>query len=195
MHGVTMAFLEDVWSRNFLNLFASPLTIAEYLCGLVLSSVATSSVGLVMMLVLASAVFGLSFFGYGLLLVPFLLALFLFGIALGIFGSALVLRFGPASEWLVWPVPALLSPFAAVFYPVSSLPHWMQHVSRLLPPTYVFEGIRAILTGDDYGGAALAWSTFLSVLYILLASWFFSRIHRQAVRNGLLARYSAESVA
>jgi len=194
MHGVTMAFLEDVWSRNFLNLFASPLTIAEYLCGLVLSSVATSSVGLVMMLVLASAVFGLSFFGYGLLLVPFLLALFLFGIALGIFGSALVLRFGPASEWLVWPVPALLSPFAAVFYPVSTLPHWMQHVSRLLPPTYVFEGIRAILTGDDYGGTALAWSSCLSVLYILLASWFFSRIHRQAVRTGLLARHSAESV-
>ncbi|MCP2500782.1 MAG: ABC transporter permease [Deltaproteobacteria bacterium] len=195
MHGVTMAFLEDVWSRNFLNLFASPLTIAEYLCGLVLSSIATSSVGLLMMVVLASAVFGLSFLGYGLLLVPFLLALFLFGIALGIFGSALVLRFGPASEWLVWPVPALLSPFAAVFYPVSTLPHWMQHVSRLLPPTYVFEGIRAILTGDDHGGAALAWSSFLSVLYILLASWFFSRIHRQAVRSGLLARHSAESVA
>jgi len=195
MHGVTMAFLEDVWSRNFLNLFASPLTIAEYLGGLVLSSIATSSAGLLMMVVLASAVFGLSVFGYGLLLVPFLLTLFLFGIALGIFGSALVLRFGPASEWLVWPVPALLSPFAAVFYPVSTLPHWMQHVSRLLPPTYVFEGIRAILKGDDYGGAALAWSSFLSVLYILLASWFFSRIHRQAVRSGLLARHSAESVA
>jgi ABC-2 type transport system permease protein len=148
-----------------------------------------------MMVVLASAIFGLSFFGYGLLLVPFLLTLFLSGIALGILGSAMVLRFGPASEWLVWPVPALLSPFAAVFYPVSTLPNWMQHVSRLLPPTYVFEGIRAILAGDDYGGAALAWSSFLSVLYILLASWFFSRIHRQAVRSGLLARHSAESVA
>jgi ABC-2 type transport system permease protein len=195
MHGVTMAFLEDVWSRNFLNLFASPLTIGEYLSGLVLSSIATSSVGLLMMLVLASAVFGLSFFGYGLLLVPFLLVLFLFGIALGIFGSALVLRFGPASEWLVWPVPALLAPFAAVFYPVSALPHWMQQVSRLLPPTYVFEGIRAILDGGEYAGTVLAWSLCLSAFYILLASWFFSHTHRQAVRTGLLARQSAESVS
>jgi ABC-2 type transport system permease protein len=148
-----------------------------------------------MMLVLASAVFGLSFFGYGLLLVPFLLVLFLFGIALGIFGSALVLRFGPASEWLIWPVPALLAPFAAVFYPVSALPHWMQQVSRLLPPTYVFEGIRAILDGGEYAGTVLAWSLCLSVFYILLASWFFSHTHRQAVRTGLLARQSAESVS
>jgi len=195
MHGVSMAFLEDVWSRNFLNLFASPLTIGEYLCGLVLTSIATSSLGLLMMVALASAVFGLSFFGYGLLLVPFLLVLFLFGIALGILGSALVLRFGPASEWLVWPLPALLSPFAAVFYPVSTLPHWMRQVSRLLPPSYVFEGIRAILAGGDYRGSGLAWSLFLASCYILVASWFFARIHRQAVRTGLLARYSAESVS
>ena len=121
--------------------------------------------------------------------------LFLFGIALGIFGSALVLRFGPASEWLVWPIPALLSPFAAVFYPVSTLPRWMRQVSRLLPPTHVFEGIRAILHGGEYGGGALAWSVCLSAVYILLASWFFSRVHRQAVRTGLLARQSAESVS
>ena len=195
MHGVSMAFLEDVWSRNFLNLFASPLTIGEYICGLVLTSVATSSAGLLMMVALASAVFGLSFFGYGLLIVPFLLVLFLFGIALGIFGSALVLRFGPASEWLVWPLPALLSPFAAVFYPVSTLPYWMRPVSRLLPPSYVFEGIRAILAGRDYRGSGLAWSLFLGAFYILLASGFFARIHRHAVRSGLLARYSAESVS
>ena len=195
MHGVSMAFLEDVWSRNFLNLFASPLTIGEYICGLVLTSVATSSAGLLVMLALASAVFGLSFFGYGLPIVPFLLVLFLFGIALGIFGSALVLRFGPASEWIVWPLPALLSPFAAVFYPVSTLPYWMRQVSRLLPPSYVFEGIRAILAGGDYRVGGLAWSLSLAAIYILLASLFFARIHRHAVRTGLLARYSAESVS
>src|SRR4051812_14450000 len=90
MQGVTMAFFEDVWSRNFLNVFASPLTIAEYVTGLVFSSVATSTIGLVVMLVLASAVFGLSFATYGVLLVPFLFVLFLFGIALGIFASAVV---------------------------------------------------------------------------------------------------------
>jgi ABC-2 type transport system permease protein len=120
--------------------------------------------------------------------------LFLFGIALGIFASALVLRFGPASEWIVWPVPAFLSPFAAVFYPVSSLPQWMQPVSYLLPPSYVFEGMRTIVTGGAYRGTALLLSACLAMLYILLASWFFTRLHRHAVRTGLLARYTAESV-
>src|SRR5436190_23010777 len=78
MHGVTMAFMEDVWSRNFLNIFASPLPISEYVSGLVLSSIGTSSIGLVVMLFLASFVFGLSFLAYGLALIPFLLVLFLF---------------------------------------------------------------------------------------------------------------------
>ncbi len=195
MYGVTMAFLEDVWTHNFLNLFASPLSTREYMGGLVLSSVATSSVGLLMMVVLATAFFGLSFFAYGLMLVPFLLVLFLFGIALGIFGSALVLRFGPASEWLVWPIPAVVSPFAAVFYPVSTLPPWMQQVSRALPPSYVFEGIRAIVAGNAYRGDMLLWSAGMAALYIALASWFFTRIHRGAVCSGLMARYSAESVS
>jgi ABC-2 type transport system permease protein len=194
MYGVTMAFLEDVWTHNFLNLFASPLSLREYLSGLVMSSVATSFIGLLMMLVLATAFFGLSFLSYGIVLLPFLLMLFLFGIALGILGSAMVLRFGPSSEWLVWPIPAVVTPFAAVFYPVSTLPGWMQHVSRLLPPSYVFEGLRTVVAGKPFAASTLWCSAVLAVAYIVLASWVFARIHRGAVRSGLLARYSAESV-
>jgi len=147
MHGVAGVFLEDVWSRSFLNLFASPLTIPQYLSGLVLTSIVTSLIGLMVMLVLATALFGLSFFTYGLTLLPFLLILFLFGVALGIGTSALVLRLGPSAEWFVWPVPAVVSPFAGVFYPVSTLPHWMQPFSKLLPLSYVFEGLRTITAG------------------------------------------------
>ncbi len=193
MHGVTIAFLEDVWSRNFLNVFASPISIPEYIGGLVVTSIATSALGLCVMLVLATTCFGLSFFAYGAALLPFLLVLFLAGIALGIFGAAFVLRLGPAAEWLVWPIPFLLSPFAAVFYPVSTLPYWMRQVARLLPPAYVFQGMRAIVTGGALRAADLAWSAVLAVLYIVLASWYFIRVHRYAVRTGLLARYSAES--
>jgi ABC-2 type transport system permease protein len=194
MHGVTTAFLEDVWSRNFLNFFASPLKVSEYLAGLVVSSVATSAVGLLVMLVLASAVFGLSFASYGLLLVPFLLVLFLFGIALGVVGAAVVLRFGPASEWFVWPLPALVSPFAGVFYPLSTLPVWMRGAAHALPPSYVFEGMRAVVAGGEASWAALAWGTLLALAYVLLACWLFVRVHRHVVRTGLLARYSAETI-
>ncbi len=194
MQGVTMAFFEDVWSRNFLNIFATPLTISEYLGGLVISSIATSSVGLIVMIVLATSLFGLSVFS-SLMLIPFLLLLFLFGIALGICGSAVVLRFGPASEWFIWPVPALIAPFAAVFYPLSTLPQWMRYISLLLPPSYVFENLRAIVSGGAASESALLWGGCLAALYVLLACRFFVLTYRRAVRTGLIARYSAETVS
>jgi ABC-2 type transport system permease protein len=195
MQGVTMAFFEDVWSRNFINVFATPLLISEYLTGLVLTGVTTSVVGLIVMLLLATWIFGLSFFSLGLLLLPFLLLLFLFGIALGVLASAMVLRLGPASEWLVWPIPALLSPFVGVFYPLTILPAWMRAVGHLLPPSYVFENMRSVVAGHGYSGEGLLIGTALALLDILLAAWLFTFVYRYAVRSGLLARYSAESAS
>jgi ABC-2 type transport system permease protein len=194
MHGVTMAFLEDVWSRNFLNIFATPLSTAEYLAGLVITSIGTSLVGLAVMLALAGALFGLSFLIYGSMLVPFLAVLFLFGIALGILASALVLRFGPASEWFVWPIPALLSPFAGVFYPISVLPQWMQYVAHALPPSYVFEGMRNVVAHRAVSTGALGWGACLAAASVLVAGRVFTAVYRHAVRTGLVARYSAETV-
>ena len=194
MHGVTTAFLEDVWSHNFLNVFASPLSVTEYVSGLVVSSLLTSIVALLAMFALAGSFFGLSFVSIGLPVLPFLVVLFLSGIAVGIFGAGIVLRLGPASEWLVWPIPALISPFAAVFYPVSSLPAWMQHVSLVLAPAYVFEALRASVAGNPVSWNALAWAFFLSIFYILIAFRFFARVHAKALRSGLLARYSAENI-
>src|SRR5689334_21403169 len=168
MQGVTTTFLEDVWSRNFLNIFATPLSISEYIAGLVLSSIGSSAVGMLVMIVLATTLFGLSFFAYGLMLIPFLLVLFLFGIALGIVASGLVLRLGPAAEWFVWPVPALISPFAGVFYPIATLPRWMQFISRLLPPAYVFEGMRRVVSGARVSEEELVVGGCLALLYIVL---------------------------
>jgi len=194
MFGVTMAFFEDVWSRNFLNVFGSPVSINEYLTGLVSSSIMTSAFSLLVMLVLAVALFGLSFLLYGGLVVPFLMVLFLFGIALGIVGCSFVLRFGPSAEWFVWPIPAILSPFAGVFYPISTMPVWIQWVAHLLPPVYVFEGMRAIVTGGTMSMTSLVIGGGLSVIYVFGASLVFTRVYRNAVRTGLIARYSAESV-
>lgn len=194
MQGVTTAFFEDVWTRNFLNFFATPLSISEYLGGLVLSSIFTSAAGLAVMLVLAIAWFGLSFGVYGLMLAPFLLLLFVFGITLGVLACAMVLRLGPATEWFVWPIPALISPFVGVFYPVSTLPAWMRAVARLLPPSYVFEGMRTILSGGSASGKLLCEGGMLSLVYLAFSFWCFTRTYRRALRSGLIARYSAETL-
>lgn len=195
MQGVTTAFFEDVWTRNFLNVFASPITMPEYIGGLLVSSIATSLVGLAVMIVVATLAFGLSFGAYGVMLAPFVMVLFLFGMALGVAAIAIVLRLGPAAEWFVWPIPALLAPFAAVYYPLATLPAWMRWISRLLPPSYVFEGMRAVVAGRPFDGSLLALALGLAVADILLAYWMFAGVFRYAVQRGLIARYSAESVS
>ncbi len=195
MQGVTMAFFEDVWTRNFLNLFATPLRTSEYLAGLILVAVGTSLLSLVVMVVFAKLAFGLSFLTYGAALAPFLAVLFLTGIAFGVAAAAIVLRLGPASEWLIWPIPMIVSPFAGVFYPVTVLPGWMQAIAAVLPPSYVFEGMRAVVGGGSPPWRALAFGGGLALVYLVLACLVFMAVYRIAIRNGLIARYSAETVS
>ena len=194
MQGVTMVFLEYVWSRNLLNLFSTPLRVSEYLGGLVVSSTLTSAVGLVVMLAVAIGVFGLSFAALGVSLAAYLGVLFLFGIALGILGTAMVLRMGPAAEWFIWPIPAVLSPFAGVFYPLSTLPRWMRVIGRTMPASWVFEGLRAALAGGGAPWHDLTLGAAIALVDVALACVVFAAVHRGAVRSGLLARYSAETV-
>jgi ABC-2 type transport system permease protein len=193
MQGVTMALFEDVWSRNFLNYFATPLRMSEYLTGLILAAVGSSAVSLIVMVTFARVAFGLSFLSYGLALAPFLAVLFLTGIAFGVTAAALVLRLGPASEWLIWPIPMIISPFAGVFYPLTILPGWMQAIAALLPPSYVFEGMRAVVVGKPAPWERLVFGGGLAMVYLVLACLFFMSVYRTAIRTGLIARYSAET--
>jgi ABC-2 type transport system permease protein len=195
MYGVTVTFFEDVWSRNFLNIFASPLAVGEYIIGMVLWSICTSLVGFGAMLLSAWLFFGFTAGVYTLLALPFMLILFFTGVALGILGVSIVLRYGPSAEWFIWPMPAVLTPFAGVFYPLSTLPEWMQTISHALPPSYVFEGLRSIIAGNGIASSSLLYGTLLGIFYIGLAYVFFLRVYRRAIRTGLIARYSAETVS
>lgn len=194
MYGLTMAFFEDVWSRNFLNIFASPLGVSEYIIGMVLSSVITTTLGFIIMLIFSSVIFGFTITAYGFLALPFLFILFLSGVALGIVGVSMVLRYGPSAEWFIWPLPAVIAPFAGVFYPLETLPHWMQLVGQALPPSYVFEGVRAIAAGKGFEMGTLLLGIVLAAFYIALAYGLFLHVYRRAVRTGLIARYSAEAI-
>ena len=192
--GVMMAFLEDVWSRNFANLFATPLTVAEYLTGMIVSGALTSLSVLVCITFLAYLLFGFSLLSLGITLIPFLVVLFLFGIVLGIVAAAVVLRFGPSSEWFVWAFSAIANPFVGVFYPIEVLPDWMQMIARLLPPSYVFEGMREVIHAETFSTEALIVSSGLSLVYIAGAYALFASVHRFVTRTGLIARFSAESI-
>jgi len=193
-HGLMTAFLEDIWSRNFINYFASPLKISEYISGLVAISITTGICGFLVVLLIAGACFGYNIFQIGLLLLPFLLILFIFGMAMGIFVSALIFRLGPAAEWIGWPIPMVLSVFSGVFYPVSTLPKFLQIFSKIIPASYVFESMRAILAGGLFSGLTinLLIGLGLAFIYLLLTYFFFIRVYRYNLKHGTIARFNIE---
>lgn len=194
--GIMTGFLEDIWSQNFINFFASPLKIRDYLSGLVLSGVASSFLSFLVLVITAGFIFGYNIFKIGLLLLPFIFILFLFGTAMGIFVSAIIFRLGPSAEWLAWPIPLILSLFSGVFYPISALPSSLQILAKFIPASYVFESIRAIISTPALTiglGANLLLATVVAVIYLFLAYWMFIKIYRYNLRTGAISRFSAES--
>lgn len=193
--GVLMTFLEDIWSKNFLNYFTSPLKISEYLSGLVLASMGTGFIGMIILVSIAGLGFGYNIFSLGFMIIPFVIVLLFFGIATGIFTTAIIFRYGPAAEWLGWPIPFFLSIFSGIFYPITALPAGLQWFSRLLPSAYIFESLRSILDNGNFSGviANLIIGGILALVYFFLAYKFFVRVYRHNLKNGLLARFDAEA--
>ena len=196
-NGIMMAFLEDVWSQNLINFFASPLKVREYLGGLVLTSITTGLAAFLAMVAVAGAAFGYHVLRIGVLLLPFMLILLLFGVAMGVFVSALIFRLGPSAEWLGWPIPLVLSIFAGVYYPVSTLPAGLRAFAKLIPPAYVFETCRAVLAAgalpDNFAWNLLI-GALLSMLYLLMTSLLFVRVYRKNLTSGTIARFNAEAL-
>jgi ABC-2 type transport system permease protein len=143
--GFSISFLEEMWSRNLGNLMMSPLRPFEFIAALMVMSVVRLSIGAVPVTFLAIAFFGFNLYSLGLALVAFFFNLMLTSWAIGIFVSGLILRNGMGAENLAWSIMFLFMPLTCVYYPVTTLPVWLQPVAWMLPPTYVFEGMRALL--------------------------------------------------
>jgi ABC-2 type transport system permease protein len=186
--GVTVAFLEDIWSRNFVNIFVTPVRLSELL-------VATGIISAVKALLTAMVLVPLAWLLYGsnlLVLGPTALGsvfiLLLMGWAVGIVTTALILRYGHAAEALAWGIPFLIQPISAVFYPADILPWWIRPVSFLLPSTHVFTGLRLFLAERRVPWGELAWGFLLIVPFVTVAAMYFRYQFAEVRRLGLLAR-------
>jgi ABC-2 type transport system permease protein len=184
--GFSISFLEEMWARNLGNLMMSPLKPIEFLIALMAMSVIRLAIGVIPMTVLALFLFHFNVFALGLPLIAFFCNLIFTSWAVGIFVSGLVLRHGLGAESIVWTLMFALMPLACVYYPVHVLPLWLQYVSWSLPPTYVFEGMRALLI-DHVFRADLMLSALVINAVLLLASFAaFLALLRSARRHGSL---------
>lgn len=190
--GVAIFFLEDVWSRNLLNVFAGPVTNLDYLVSTYIVGILRAAVTTTMLTALSMAMYSFDLFEMQWNLVPFLLNLLVFGWALGMISTALIVRWGPAAETLAWAVPFFIQPFAAVFYPVSALPEKIQWVSKLLPCSYIFEGMRESLRDGHVASEKILAASGLNLLYLAAAGWLFMRVMGIARKKALLTKFASQ---
>jgi ABC-2 type transport system permease protein len=184
--GFSIAFLEEMYARNLGNLMMSPLRPAEFIAALMIQSVVRLSIGMVPVSLLAIAFFGFNLWGLGLALAVFFMNLLLTSWAIGILVSGILLRHGLGAENMAWSFMFLFLPLTCVYYPVAVLPGWLQTVAWMLPPTYVFEGMRALIIDHVFRGDLMVQAFALNAALFAAGVGGFLLFLRSARREGTL---------
>ena len=182
--GVSVSFLEEMWARNLAQVLVTPIRPLEVILGFVAVSLMRTLVGTLPATLLAIAFYGFSIYSLGVPLVAFFTLLVMFGWAVGIALNGMLLRFGLGAESLAWFVIFAIAPLSGVYYPIASLPAWLQPVAWCLPSAYVFEGMRAVLIHDEVRLDLLAAALALDVGYLVAGSLFFLWSLGDARRRG-----------
>lgn len=190
--GVAIFFLEDVWSRNLLNVFAAPVSNADYLGATYAVGLIRAAITSTILAVLSLVLYSFNVFALSWTLVPFVFNLLLFGWALGMISTALIVRWGPAAETLAWAIPFFVQPFAAVYYPVDALPVVLQWAARAMPCSYVFEGMRDVLKTGALDWGVLGFATALNFVYLAVAGLLFVQTMKKAREKALLTKFASQ---
>ncbi|NOR40624.1 MAG: ABC transporter permease [Gammaproteobacteria bacterium] len=184
--GVSLAFFEEMYSRNLGHLFVSPLRVWELVAALLSISLWRTLIGIGGAALLAIPLYDFSIFGLGLPLLGFFANLLVMGWAIGLLVSGLVLRFGLGAESFAWVSIFAIAPISGIYYPVSVLPEWLQPVAWLLPSSYVFEGMRALMFENNIRLDLMWKAAGLNGVFLIAGAGAFLVAFNSARRRGLL---------
>ena len=184
--GFAVSFLEEIWSRNLGHVFVSPLRPWELIAALIAMSALRMAVGVAPAVLLAWALYAFDLFAPGPVMLLFALNLVVMGWSVSLGVVSLVLRHGAGAEALAWTVLFGLTPFSAVYYPVSVLPPALRVVAWVLPSSHVFEGMRAVISHDVVDWGELGLAAGLNALWLAGAAALFARQFRAARTSGAL---------
>jgi len=182
----TLSFLEEMWSRNLGNLFVAPLRAWELIMALASISLIRTLIGMVPAALLAIPFFGVSVFEMGIPLLAFFLNLVFTGWAISQMVTGILIRYGLGAESLTWVIPFMIAPVSCIYYPLSTLPDWMQQIAKLVPTSYVFEGMRSLLLQGEWRADLLMNAFMLNCIYFSLGLYVFFFCFHSARKNGLL---------
>lgn len=186
---ISRSMMDELWNRNLVNLFSTPLGITEYLVGTLIIAVMKLIISAIVMIILATVFYGFRPLSIGWFFIPAIFGLTIFGWSISFFVQSMILRRGHTIEVFIWAVAILVQPFSCVFYPLKTLPVWAQSIATLLPTTYIFENMRSMLTTGTFDTGQVVFSFFLNVVYLVASIFFFYRTFVYAKIHGLLVRY------
>tara|TARA_B100000315_G_scaffold260910_1_gene327207 strand:+ start:1659 stop:2378 length:720 start_codon:yes stop_codon:yes gene_type:complete len=186
--GITISFLEEIWSRNLMNLFASPLKPGEFLAATMIISLCKVGAVLIVAVLVAWAFYSFNLFILGVSLIPFILNLIIMGWVIGILTTAIIMRYGQEAEVLAWGMVFIFQPVSCVFYPVAVLPMFLQSIAHWIPAAHVFEGMRDVITNNSFPLTELIWASGLNTLYLFASFFLFHHIYNVAKAKGILVR-------
>ena len=181
-----MMFLEEIWSRNFTNLFIAPIKLSEIIAALTFTAIFRTMIGLVPAALLAIPFFGVSILKIGAPLVFLLITLYIFGVTLGLLVTSGLIRFGPSFENIAWASLFFLAPLGCIYYPIEVLPEWLQIIAKLLPLVHIFEEMRNILIYDILNYSQIFKAILISFLYFVIGVITFYFSYSGAKNRGTL---------
>ena len=179
-------FLEEIWSRNFTNLFIAPIKISEIIAALTFTAILRTLIGLVPAVLIAVPLFGVSILKLGIPLIFLLISLYLFGITLGLLVTSGLLRFGPSFENIAWASLFFLAPLGCIYYPIDILPNILLIIAKGLPLVHVFEEMRSILMNNSVNYYNILKSISISVIYFIFGIIIFYISYFGARKRGTL---------
>ena len=183
---ISVNLLDELWNRNLINLFVSPLTFTEWLASSLIIGAIKVILSFSFALLLAYLLYAVKIFEYGFQLLPFMLILLLSGWTVGFTVTGLILRYGTKIQAFCWTFIWVFAPFSAIYYPVSILPNWAQQVSKFIPMSYAFEGMRGVLTNGNIDYQKVATGLFLVGVYLIIAIIFVYKSFGKVMQKGLL---------
>jgi ABC-2 type transport system permease protein len=181
-------FMEELWSRNLLNLFSTPLNISEYVTGLVVLNLFKALLGLLLAAIVAWVCYANNLVRFLPGVLPFLVILIVFSLAVGLVITGLIIRFTTKIQTLAWSFAGFLMPFSCVFYPLTTLPDWLRPLAWALPTMHAFEGMRQMIEPGVFSRLHWVWGMGLSVVYLVCALAFFHWMFDLALARGFLAK-------
>lgn len=184
--------IEEIQTRNFVNLFSSSLQHFEWITASFILSCIES-----VLMTAVSSLFVYEFYGIhlvasvGWFLPLFLILMVMAGWVMAVFTISLMVHFGLRMTIIVMALPYIVMSMSAAFYPVHVLPGWLQAIASFLPTTYIFEGLRVLVTDHLIPTKCLALSLILNILYMVFALFFYNFMFKKSREQGL-ARLEAE---